>query len=171
MIDPDQFYKKPDEAVPRAATSRTGSLMTSTPGKAGLTDSLEARIYDPERAYADIKFKESFPGHAPRDVAEILFDVSATQEDANLLADEHRRHTANPPDQETIKQWQAETRQRLKEQYGADADQALRQAARLAARDPRTKRLMEGPARLGDNPRVVLMFARMARSEAGKGRL
>jgi hypothetical protein len=126
----------------------------------GLEDALgDAADATPEmRAAAASEFKQIFADHG----------LSA-QEAGNLVSIV-RQVAKEPPSEEQQAKWIEQAERRLKEIYGSGMQQAVADARTLVARDPRVAKILEH-TRLGNNPEVIELMARVARSERLKGRL
>jgi len=78
------------------------------------------------------------------------------------------RSVVEMPAEEVRVGWREQAVQRLNQEFGQGAQQALRDAAALAQRDPRVAAYLSQRA-IGDHPDVVLQFARLAHQGRVRG--
>lgn len=107
------------------------------------------------------------PGHADT-VRQVAADMGMESNHAQTIlaaAARHNSGTARPAEQQV-----AEALQRVKSQYGDDAQQMLELADRLVNRDPRVKAMVNRYG-LGNDPDVVMTVIELARQERANGRL
>jgi len=159
------------------------SMRPTEAPKEELADAVgEHRANDPERAmYADAGYyrDELKPADdSPEQAAEVLSwkgilrDVGASPQQVAELKDVLGRELANGlPSEETRAQWATDAAEQLRRQYGEDgAREALADANRMIARDPRLKVWLEKSG-LGNHPAYVRAAVELARSQRLAGRL
>lgn len=117
------------------------------------------------------------PGVAPdvlaqrtASLASALVDVGANRSFVADLAVLAGSLVATPLTPAQIADFKAQSLIALQERFGADTDMRLKDAMKLAKRDPRLSQVLEKTG-LGHHPRVVLEFAEMARTARAAGRL
>lgn len=99
-----------------------------------------------------------------------LVDVGANRQFVADLARLAQAVTTTPLTPAQIDEHKATALAALKERFGDDAGMRLRDAVKLAQRDPRLGQVLDRTG-LGHHPRVVLEFAEMARTARATGRL
>ena len=140
-------------------------------------------LYEPAKQYSAvinerILFAEGPDADAPPEVraavvseiANMAHDMGMSNSDVLTLRAVGKAINANPPDEATRTAWREQAVERLNETYGEEAAQALRDAQKLAQRDPRVAKMLEEGGR-GDHPDAVLLLARLAREARIAGRL
>ena len=93
------------------------------------------------------------------DAAVVFTDAGIPSDRAARLYDAIVEHTINRPDDATVEQWSVESRQQLRERYGADeADRRLAAAAEFVKQRPGLASLLRESG-MGSHPEFVLALA------------
>ncbi|KWW37664.1 hypothetical protein [Cupriavidus metallidurans] len=124
-------------------------------------------VLDQEQSVADV------PPQVRRAVVaemrEMAADLGMTPQDVSNLRSVANSIKQAPTDEQRVA-WREEAVGALNREFGNDAAQVVRDAAKLAQRDPRVKQMLETRG-LGDHPKIILQFARLARQARMQGRL
>lgn len=129
------------------------------------------RLFSPQTTYRDvIKIDDAWPEEnkaAAAEWREIAADVGLSVSDTSELAD-IIYGTKEIPSAEVLVGWEREALDDLRREYGEKgAQQALADAQRLIARDPRVAYMLEETG-LGSHPKFVAHVVRAARSQRGR---
>lgn len=128
-------------------------------------DMLKDAIKDTEFANAEVDPEVVQRGIV--EVREIAADLGLSRAEIQTLKDRTAAYRSQPvpPEQQVDATIAA-----LNREFGTDARQALMDARALVARDPRVGRIIEALG-VGNDPQVVVMLAKQARSQIAAGHL
>lgn len=141
-----------------------------------LRDDPARRLYSAQTSLRDaISEKDFTPGtidgkqmnQLVREVREMAADLDFGPKEITALKQRFETVKASAPNVDEQRNAAVDA---LNREFGQDAAQALRDARALLLRDPRTSAVIDAMG-LGDDPEVVLMFARAARSQRATGKL
>ena len=105
-----------------------------------------------------------------REAREMAADLGYSQADLTTIQRVERSIREAAPTDDVRADWREQAVQKLNQEFGMGAAQALRDAQALVARDPRLARVIDADGR-GDHPDLILTFARLARRARAEGRL
>lgn len=127
------------------------------------------QLFEDENGLSDLppEMTPAVKSAAIAEVREICCDLGMRAQDASNFRALGASIKEAPTDEQRVA-WREQAVEDLNREYGQDAKQALRDAARFAQRDPRLAKALEHNAR-GDHPGVVLMLARLARQARARG--
>jgi len=121
----------------------------------------------PDTALAETKLTPTEQKAVVQEWRHMAADLGMTNKD--LLSFKDVVTTFKEPTPEVKAEWHDKAVQELNDTYGDGAKAALRDAAKLAQRDPRMAKMLA--TGLGDHPTIIVQFARLARQERVAGRL
>lgn len=146
----------------------------------GLRDDPLRRMFSAQGTFAQVPLEESMQnlGYEPdtakavaAEFREVFADLGASPDDAKQLVMFAAQHNANmPADAAADAQLAASAADMLSRHYGKDAAEALSDAQKFVARDPRLFRMLDD-TRLGNDPQTVMKIVQLARSAKLRGEL
>ncbi|MCW5625089.1 MAG: hypothetical protein KIT73_10265 [Burkholderiales bacterium] len=107
---------------------------------------------------------------AGEEMREIFFDHGASTQEAQEVLELAAANPIGSVSAETFKGWEDGAQRNLELVYGKEANAVLKDAQTLANRDPRVAELLRQTG-FGSHPKIVLLFAKLARQERARGRL
>lgn len=125
------------------------------------------QVVIPDNALAELEIPPPLQKAVIHEWRHMAADLGMTSDDLLTFKDVVARFEKPTPEMRA--NWHDEAVDALNREYGDGAKAALRDAMKLAQRDPRmAKMLDEG---MGDHPKIILQFARLARQARNAGRL
>lgn len=173
----DEPAPNTDDAQPAAITAEAiAAAVPDAIREARENDQLR-KLYSPQTEHSssipDNAFvTESIDATTSKAIAvelrEMAGDMGARAADVQTLTTAMREATANPLTDEQRIEAREQAVQMLNAEFNDHARQALIDARKFVAADPRRAALLE---KVGDDPRVVLTVARLARAAKARGQL
>lgn len=169
----------PITSDPKAAETDKATGLPKSIAELRQSDGIERRMYSAQKTYERVDTESLFdPNADPESVAaagaelrEIFSDHGATQDDATAIRTLALAHPIGSVTHEQHAAWQDQAQRALIAELGPNvAPAALRDAQRLAQRDPRVVQLLNRTG-LGSHPQVVKLFVKLAQEQKSRGRL
>lgn len=145
--------------------------------KAERAADMDRKLYNPERTYALVIPEDAFKDAegvdaktqraAALEMRQIAGDLGMSVSDVETFKAVSTNFT--PPTAEQKVEWRDQAIQALNNEFGQGAAAAWRDAVKFVQRDPRVAKILDSG--LGDHPKIIMQFARLARQARASGRL
>lgn len=162
------LYGKEAEDETLAPVSAEVAELREMPERRMYSAQVTLREAIPDQEFANVEGIDEKAGNkAVRELRELAADLDFGPREIQTLRARAAFVSTSKPDVSMQREAAVDA---LNREFGQGAKQALRDARAMLQRDPRTAKVIEAMG-LGDDPEVVLLVARAARSQRAAGKL